>query len=256
MRRTACMHPSEHFIILLVDARQLDYSCNQAFFRSLVKHPSDGSKNSDVGHAWIYLCGRQADEWVEFEGGHSGELGRRCPKYFEGVMDYYETGDPNPIRYLWAPLNDGYFQTGNGGHKPTFAIKIDVTTEQFQRMVEFVQTYDFSAYSLTERQCCSFVQQIAALAGLTLEMDITMQIQPTIRVGGEILRLRSDPCYAEIQFACPEVLECSMIQAVEKGKAEYALDWYLQNRGHGRRVSDIMQECYLFPLRLKRALLF
>jgi hypothetical protein len=171
-------------------------------------------------------------------------------------MDYFEAGDPNPIRYLWEPLNDGHFQEGNGKHTPTFAIKVDLTTKQFEDIVEYIQDYDFSAYSLTERQCCTFVQQIAALAGLDLDIYITMQIQPKVCVGEETMSLRNDADYAEITFACPEVLECSMIQAVEEGKVEYALDWYLRCRGNRWQAQDFLQDCYLLPNRLKRLMLF
>ncbi|MFQ5730011.1 MAG: hypothetical protein ACE5GN_06590, partial [Waddliaceae bacterium] len=48
---------SDYYLILAVDARHLDYSNGKELLRTMVKHPSDGSKNSDVGHAWILLHG-------------------------------------------------------------------------------------------------------------------------------------------------------------------------------------------------------
>lgn len=68
---TAALVASEDpYIVFLVNARQLDYSSFRSVLRTIAKHPSDWSKNGDVGHAWIYLKG---DEVIE--GGHSGELG-------------------------------------------------------------------------------------------------------------------------------------------------------------------------------------
>ena len=85
-------------------------------FAANSKHPSDGSKNGDVGHAWIYLQGNVNGESIVIEGGHSGELGICQPKYFDGIMNYVEYGyadsscgemcclrnEPNPVKYLWA----------------------------------------------------------------------------------------------------------------------------------------------------------
>lgn len=252
------IYKSDYFLVLLVDARQLDYSCNKAFFRSLVKHPSDGSKNSDVGHAWIYLRGVIDGQPVELEGGHSGEQGIRRPKYFEGIMHYIDEGDSNPVRYLWESLEDGYFQEGCGGHVPTFAIKIDLTVEQFYTTLDFIERYDYQDYSLTCQQCCSFVQQVAHLVDLELECAVAMAIDPVVKVRGEFLPLWNDSCYSQIVFPCPEVLEGSMREAVREGRVEPALDWYLSNKHqsfseHWNRVCEDIQK---FPMRLGRMLQF
>src|SRR5262249_3565265 len=94
-------NPSPYFLVILVDARHLDYTQNRSLLKTLCKHPSDWSKNGDVGHAWIYLQGTFENRVVVLEGGHSGECGYIQAKYFEGVMDYAEAGDDNPVRYLW-----------------------------------------------------------------------------------------------------------------------------------------------------------
>lgn len=243
---------SPYYLAILVDARQLDYSCNKAFFRSLVKHPSDGSKNCDVGHAWIYLKGKG----VELEGGHSGELGQSRPKYFEGIMQCINSGYGNPVQYLWESLNDGYFQEGSGGHVPTFAIKRTLTERQFATILSFVEQYPYRDYALTGRQCCSFVRKVARLAGLELECAMQMAIEPTVKVAGEVLPLWSDPFYSKIEFPCPEVLECSMREAVATGQAEYALDWYLETHAKNVPREHWFETVYKFPFRLRRLLEF
>lgn len=55
-------------LILLVNARHLDYRTAASCLKTTAKHPSDGSKNGDVGHAWIVLKGPEG----EIEGGQSG----------------------------------------------------------------------------------------------------------------------------------------------------------------------------------------
>src|SRR4051812_46329911 len=80
------------YLVFLVSAHHLDYSCSYRFCRTLAKHPRDGSKNGDVGHAWIYLYGKRGGEEIIVEGGHSGELGLLQPRYLDGVMNYVDYG--------------------------------------------------------------------------------------------------------------------------------------------------------------------
>ena len=148
---------SDYFLVILVDARHLDYTNNHSFFTTLAKHPSDGSKTGDIGHAWVYLEGIVEGQRVYLEGGHSGEIDTLHSKYFEGVMNYIDYGyanpnwdeydqpryEPNPIKYLWTSRRDGFFQIGNGGHTPTFAIKVNLTPEHFHRMLTFIENYSF-----------------------------------------------------------------------------------------------------------------
>jgi hypothetical protein len=259
---------SPYFLIILVDARQLDYTSTKACLRSLVKHPSDGSKNSDVGHAWIYLKGEIDGLPYELEGGQTGELGLYQPKYFEGIMNYVDFGyshpsqiekvspryEPNPVKYLWEDLHDGYFQKESGGHRPTFAIKVELTSQQFDDILTFISQYSFERYSLVQHQCCSFVIDVAALVGLELDATITMPIDPFVRIGGDQIRLWIDPCYSQLRFLCPERLEYSMLAAAQEGRATSALDWYLKYRS-----SSFNEKCYrtyddlkCFPARFYR----
>ena len=165
-RESPAVHATPYFLVLAVEARQLDYSHGKAFLKTMVKHPSDGTKNGDVGHAWILLRGRN----ITIEGGHSGERGCCQPKYFEGVMDYLEAGYRNPAQYLWEVQRDGFFQKGNGGHRPTFAVKVNLTKGEFEAIRNFIDPrhYDYANYAITGSQCASFVARVAQIAGLEL----------------------------------------------------------------------------------------
>jgi hypothetical protein len=256
---------SPYFLVIMVDARQLNYTSNQAFFRSMVKHPSDGSKNSDVGHAWIYLKGMCEEKSVVIEGGHSGERGDVNPKYFEGVMNYIDYGfanpsyeemqipryEPNPIKYLFESLDDGFFQQGSGGHKPTFAICLDLTEEQFLQIYEFIKSYDFQKYSLISRQCCTFVKDVAAIAGLHFDCEFFMEIGPEVYIGREKFNLWEDPKYRTLRFFSPEKLEEEMMQAVLSGKAKCAKIPTKQGSWQEKQ-----EAFFLFPERLKRLIQF
>lgn len=210
---------SDYFIIFFVDAPHLNYSNTTRLLKSVAKHPRDWSKHGDVGHAWIYLQGIVDDQPVYLEGGHSGEMGLHQPKYFDGIMDYMEAGDPNPIRYLWEPQCDGFFQEGPGRHKPSFAARRDLTEEQFRKIMRFIGCYPFHEYSLVQKQCCTFVAQIAALAGLHLETEITLSIDSSICFRKTYITLWTDPVYGTLTLASPDKLEKSLQEAVKAGEA-------------------------------------
>lgn len=225
---------SEYFLIVYVDARRLDYTDNASFFRTVAKHPSDCSKTRDVGHAWIYLQGKVDGECVYLYGGHSGERGISQAKYFDGIMNYIDFGyanptssqmdcvryEPNPARYLWDVQYDGYFEWGPGEHKPTFGAKIDITPEQFDRILAFIMSYDYKRYSLVGNQCSSFATHVAGLAGIDLQCETTIDIEPVMYYRGENIRFWSDPCYAQLTLSTPDILERSLIEAVREGRME------------------------------------
>ncbi|OJV07208.1 MAG: hypothetical protein BGO14_00525 [Chlamydiales bacterium 38-26] len=239
----------DYFLVILVEARHLDYSCSRSLFKSLAKHPSDGSKNGDVGHAWIYLEGWMQGRRVVLEGGHSGELGVLQPRYIEGVFMGYEKGTANPISYLWNTQKDGFFQWGSGRHYPTFAAKVSITGQQFKKILKFIELYDYSSYAITGNQCCTFATQIAAFAGLSLDCELTIPIQKFLRIGSHRISLWKDPLYSQITISSPDALEKSLIEAVHKGEAAYALDWY--KRTH-QKPGVSYRDLLLFPQRYWR----
>lgn len=225
---------SPYFLVVYVDARHLDYTDNASFFRTVAKHPSDCSKTGDVGHAWIYLQGVVDDEIVCIYGGHSGERGVIQAKYFDGIMNNIDFGDANPTesqmdcpkyeanpaKYLWDVQYDGYFEWGSGMHKPTFAAKIDITCEQFERIVQYIKTYDYRRYSLVQNQCSSFATHIASLAGIDLECETTINLESVMYYRGEQIRFWTDPSYARLTLSTPDVLEKSLMDAVRDGRMQ------------------------------------
>ncbi|WP_213152356.1 hypothetical protein [Neochlamydia sp. AcF95] len=255
--RKACEQISPYFLVVLVEARHLDYSCPRSFFKTLAKHPSDGTKNGDVGHAWIYLQGAleegsQAEgSYVFLEGGHSGELGYMQPRYMEGVFLQAEKGEKNPIGYLWQTQQDGFFQYGPGCHYPTFAAKINLTAPQFHLILKFIKNYSYSNYAIIGNQCCSFAAQAAALAGLFLDSKISLKIDPFFHIGSNTICLWEDPFYSQITFFSPDVLEKSLMQAVAEGRAEEALTWY-KKKYPFRRPRWRKEDFFLFPQRYLR----
>ena len=233
---------TDHYIIFLVAAHHLDYLDNKELVSSLVRY---GKRKEDIGHSWVYLKGIKDGQPYVLEGGQSGQSGKRQPRFSEGVINYIRFGyadpndsqkknpryEPNPIKYLWEELNDGFFQKGNGGHRPTYAAKIDLTEDQFNRILDFIdpETYPYETFSLVGNQCSSFVAKLASMAGLSIEDTVTVKIDPVVIVGNKEYRLWADPKYSEIIFSTPDVIERSLMEAVSEGRAEYALGWY-QNR--------------------------
>lgn len=253
----------EPFVVFLVDAPHLDYRSSQTVLRSLAKTP-DGY----VGHAWLYAQGRREGKPVVFEGGHSGERGIQEPKYFEGVMNYIEYGtpapsperesryEPNPIQYLWASLHDGFLQSGNGGHRPTYAAQLPLSQEQFERLIDFVspENYDYTRYSLVDNQCVTFVTQAAALLGIALENIVEIPIEHTLRLRKGALPLRRDEDYAFFPLPSPDTLEKSLREAVQEGRMQEALYWYTQKQRlpPWRVVQKIAQRLFSLPQRMQR----
>jgi len=210
---------SDYYLILLVDAPHLDHTSNLGLIQSIARR-----EKRDVGHAWIYLQGIIDGKPYSIEGGHSGELGICQAKYFDGIMNYIEYGEPfqtthrsryerNPIKYLWITQNDGFFQNGSGGHTPTFSLKIDLTKEQFETILTFIQpeNYNYREYSLTHHQCCTFVAQVAALAGIYLDYQITIPIDQHLKLGRTTYTLWQDRQYSTFTFGSVDILERSMM---------------------------------------------
>lgn len=206
------LNADECFLELYVDARRLNYESAQSFLKSL-------EKTGYFGHAWIYLQGYDQDnELIYIEGGHSGELGFFQPKYIDGVWENIEAGSADPIRYLWEPQCDGFFQWGSGGHKPTSAVRFDLTREQFNRILEFIYSYPYREYSIVGNQCVSFVCQVAGLAGAQLNAIRSIPIEQYVKFKGQSYKLWTHPVYSKITIHSPDLLE-EELKKLEKGNS-------------------------------------
>jgi hypothetical protein len=264
---------SDYYIVFLVTARHLDYTDAKTFLKTTAKHPSDGTKNGDVGHAWVYLHGMRDGCDVVMEGGHSGEMGVIKARYWEGVVNNIECGypnptaaqrqspryEPNPVGYLWETLGDGFFEEGSGGHMPTVAARMALTQEQFEAVAAYMDSsnYDYTQYSLTGRQCSSYVAEIAALLGLQLDHQVILYVSAEITLAGMRLRLWDDSEYSSIQFSSPDVLEESLKAKIEAGEAEDALRWYRCHHqpSFRKQITDAWNATYRLPGRVTRYLL-
>jgi hypothetical protein len=216
-----------YFVVFLVDAKHLDYTNVETLLDTIAKHP-DGSTSRDVGHAWMIVSGMVNGKRVIIEGGHSGERGIQEMRYLDKVFLAQDTSDPDPARYFFRALQDGYFEQGSGGHVPTYAVRLPITPEVFSQIYWLVQPghYHFQEYSLTQSQCCTFITKVASLCGIDLEDHISIDIPQIISVNGCNRTLWTDPTYSSILIASPDVLEKKLLQAVKEGKASVALRWY------------------------------
>ena len=217
------LHPptrSDYSLTIFVDARHLNYTDGDKFLFSLAKHPSDWSKNGDVGHAWICLKGPNRS----ITGGQTGE--REGLTYTQGVLKGLIKD--NPIAYLQMYRQDGAFERGSGGHTPTFAAKFNLNREQFEAAWQIVKTYPFNHYSLTKAQCTSFATLVAKSAGILLEDTIHLSFAPTLHLQGKTFLLWRDPAYSTLSLPTPDRLEQSLQEKVLQGQAEYALFLYPQ----------------------------
>lgn len=214
------------YVIFYVDAPKLCYDSFETLVHGLAKSQThkDGRLYANVGHAWLKIHGALDGRDINMTIGHSGELGIINRPYFEGVMDLLDKGHPNPVSYLFATLHDGFAQMGCGGHLPTFAAKCFVTQPQLRAIVRFIhpKRYPYSEYALTGKQCASLLAQVASLAGLSLEHQVSVPIPKILSFGGRRMRLWTHPRYRTLTFSSPDKLEKSLKQLVVCGKAEEA----------------------------------
>lgn len=215
--------------------------------KTCAKHPSDGSKNGDVGHAWILL--KAPNEVIE--GGQSGETGLYQPRYFEGILENAERGASNPVCYLWSPQCDGFFQRGSGGHRPTFAAKFDLTKEQFEAIKAFILSYDFREYQLSSHQCTTFVKEAAGKMGVILEDQVDLHFPPQVSICGKTCCLWNDEKYQIFPCGSPDKLEESLMDLVREGRAANATCWYIKTHRRSPRES-VSEKVVYFPSRLMR----
>lgn len=235
---------ADFYIVFLVAARHFDYSDSRVLFEA-VSNIDNKVRRSRVGHAWIYLRGIKGNKVLIVEGGQSVGFGKLETGFVEGVINLAEYGyadptaaekqhpryEPNPIKYLWEEREDGFYQQGSGLLTPTFAAKVNITEAQFEQVLAFMdpEKHSYRKFSLTGKQCSSFVAEAAKLVGLKLEHEVVINIPQEFKLDGKTYHLWKDPQYSKLTFSTPDIIERSLIQLVTSGRAEYALDWYLYN---------------------------
>jgi hypothetical protein len=87
--------------------------------------------------------------------------------------------------------------------------------------LDYIRNYPVQDYSLTGNQCSSFASNVTAFAGVYLECNVTIPIDPVLYWRGEKIRFWEDPFYSQLTISSPDIIERSLMRAVELGQAEY-----------------------------------
>lgn len=246
------VEPSDpYYMVVLVNARRLDYSDQGSLIKTINKHPVDASKRGDIGHAWFLLHGKGET----IEAGHASK--EEDPGYFEQFMESQNNGHPNPIHHFWADRFDGLYHTGARGHSPTLAALIPLTQQQWRNIRAFVDPhiYDYRRYNIVEHQCTTLVTSAAKMAGVQLDAWVTVDIAPDIYILFKKLRMWKDPYYSKLRFANPDRLEAALYGAIKAGKATNVTDWYRKQESAWLDVERVIEATTLFPLRFSRFLI-
>jgi len=228
------------FLVLLVAAAHLDYGDQTRLIGQL--HKRSQLKQGFMGHSWVYLEGSEGGRRQVYEAGLSPK-GDGATQFIRGVLNLARYGyanpsgaqrenprhEPNPIAYLWRDQGNGYLQpAAEAALRPTYAARLVLTQAQFRTIRTLMDPNrpEHRRFQLTGRQCSSFLADVAQVAGVRLEHEVTIEVPPQISVGGETYRLWTDPKYSRLTLSSPDVLEVSLKRLVAQGRATEALDWY------------------------------
>ena len=219
---------SDYYLVVLVDARHLDYSSPSNYFCTI----SQGlflPQDPNTGHAWIVLAGREEGQGWGFEGGHTGEFGLYAPRYFDEVVRLaWEEQHPNPASYLFDSLPDGALQYGSGGHSPTFAVAFPLTEHGYCRVRRLLSKdgYDFSRWGIRGPNCIRFVVACLSAVGIDVCCQEKFSLPRSFSYRGTDVALWSDSKYSCLYVDTPELLEKRLWELVQKGQGVVATKWY------------------------------
>lgn len=228
-----------YFLVMLVHATGLDYQDQPRLVRSLYKSQMKGGF---LGHSWVLLSGIEGGRRQVVEAGLTPR-DLESVQFFRGVLDLAEYGyvnptaeqkrnpryEPDPISYLWRDLGNGHLRMeSQGGLEPTFAAKVDLDPGQYRRIKARLDPTlpSHKTFQVTGQQCSSFVAELAALAGVNLQHQVTIPIPREVEYSGKKVRLWSDPKYSSITFSSPDAVEADLKRLVASGRAANALSWY------------------------------
>ncbi len=223
-----------HYLVILVDAKHLDYSTPGKYFETL-KFGLFKRHDPNIGHAWVILYGKDATGTFVFEGGHTGEFGCIAPKYFDHIVDLSMTNESkNPVAYLYTLLPDGQIQLGSGGHRPSFAAAFPLNLEGFLRIKRLIgREYDFSSWGILGPNCVQFARACLAATGIQINCEEEIPIPQVFSINGEEIRLWENPAFSCILAQTPELLEKRLIELVQNGQALPASRWYAYRKHKG-----------------------
>jgi len=228
-----------YFLVLLVQATGLDYQNHASLLRSLHKSQQKGGF---IGHSWVLLSGIEDGRRRVVEAGLSPKDADSM-QFLGAVLDLAEYGyanpteaqknnpryEPDPISFLWKDHGNGHLQLAiDSWVRPTSAIKVDLTADQYRRITARLDPKlpSHKRFQLTGQQCSSFLAEIAALAGVNLKHQVTIPIPKEAQFNGRRVRLWSDPRYSSLTLSSPDVIEADFKRLVASGVAVNALTWY------------------------------
>jgi hypothetical protein len=206
---------SDYFLIVAVDAKGLEYTSLEAFLTSL-----QGVKDRSVGHAWIIL-GSKRDELIRTYG-HSGEFGLSAPRYLDEMWYLIKQQDPNPLRVFYHSRGDGVLERDAGGHVPTYAVSISITSDQYKKIENYCErgVYDFGQYNLLNHHCIHFVRSILAIIGIQVDCEVSIAIPKKTTVYGREVVLWTNPVLQQMIIEIPERLQAELQRLVACGIGE------------------------------------
>lgn len=195
---------------LVVLVRSVGFAIEDGICRYPAGGAASPAKTSSTGHAWLRLD----TESRRIECGHSFAVGRSMD-YRTGVKALLRKNDPDPARYLWESIKGRRHK--KMGTRPTLAFALSITAGEEERLVEYVDAYDFSWFSFREHQCTHFVVGALDVLGISADHEVTLKIPETDEFRGRRLRFWTDPKYRELTFGSADVLEQSLRGFLEQG---------------------------------------
>jgi hypothetical protein len=208
-----------YYLYVAVASIGLDVSTGKSHLltRTQGGHPS---KRTITGHSWLIL----ERPGKRVEAGHTPDR----PILLTGVKRLAESGDPNPVSYLWQDLWIGRRHGHLSGLRPTFVLRLPLTRKQYQDIERLLATYDFARFRLVGHDCSDLVVQAARLAGVEVDYQVDIALPPTKLLHGRVYRFWTDEKYRELIIACPDVLEASLRRLAQQNMGVDVTDTYRQ----------------------------
>jgi hypothetical protein len=208
---------SEYFLIVLTRSVNMNFDDPNPFYASITAR-TEGS----VGHAWILLG--NGTHYIEC--GHTGEFGEVKLRYHEGIKKAIKDKKKNPISYLWEDMKDGKYEEYYMNEKPTCAARFELTEQEYNKIYEYINTYDYKSFSITKSCCTFFAVNACALVGIQLGHLAKINIPKYYIVNGNKYNLWEDNKYSVVSVGTPDVLEKSLKIAIKNGLGKDVTDWY------------------------------
>lgn len=212
-------------LYIATSAVGLSFASADDLLETLHKHPRTSKDDHSIGHSWILLESPDG----RLECGLTGEYGVTSPTYYEAFLERVRQHDPNPVAAIWESKPDGKFHDGSDSHRPTFVARIPITRDQHARLIDYVTHYDYSRFSLVDRQCTDFAAGAARVVGIELGHRIRIELPPRVFFRGRVIQIWQDDKYRILEIGTPDLLEDDLKTLVKQGYATDATRWYLDD---------------------------